>query len=275
VFAKAFLDTLRGNTEVLDGHALFTELSRKVVVNAEQTPQYSDVRNAGHEGGEFLFVPLGVNLVAGAEGTAGAGPAAGQPRSGAEELFWQSVNASDKAADYEAYLQSFPNGVFAPLARARLRQLSERKPAEPPRTAALSAAPAATTPPPAAKAEKLDLEPIDAMYVARRAGNIRAGPSVQAERLGGLTPGSRILVLGRLRGQPWYLVEYRGQGTAYVQVDLLAPWQEETAQGTSPSGQGQQARLEPPAPAPESAARSVPPARLVYNVQPVGYVPAR
>ena len=26
------------------------------MVNANQTPQYSDVRNAGHDGGDFLFV---------------------------------------------------------------------------------------------------------------------------------------------------------------------------------------------------------------------------
>jgi hypothetical protein len=27
-----------------------------VILNADQTQQYSDVRNAGHDGGDFLFV---------------------------------------------------------------------------------------------------------------------------------------------------------------------------------------------------------------------------
>jgi hypothetical protein len=27
-----------------------------VVLNADQTPQYSDIRRAGHDGGDFLFV---------------------------------------------------------------------------------------------------------------------------------------------------------------------------------------------------------------------------
>jgi len=27
-----------------------------VLLNAQQTPQYSDVRQAGHDGGDFLFV---------------------------------------------------------------------------------------------------------------------------------------------------------------------------------------------------------------------------
>ena len=55
-FAKAFLDTLGDNKAVMDGTTLFSKMRRPVMVNAEQTPQYSDVRNAGHDGGDFLFV---------------------------------------------------------------------------------------------------------------------------------------------------------------------------------------------------------------------------
>ena len=40
----------------LEGHALFDRIKRPVVLNADQTPQYSDIRLAGHEGGEFIFV---------------------------------------------------------------------------------------------------------------------------------------------------------------------------------------------------------------------------
>ena len=57
VFAKAFLDVLRENDEVLEAQRVFTALRSKVVANADQTPQYSDVRKAGHGGGDFLFVP--------------------------------------------------------------------------------------------------------------------------------------------------------------------------------------------------------------------------
>lgn len=147
VFAKALLDTLRGNAEVLDGHGLFTQISRLVVVNAEQTPQYSDVRGAGHEGGEFLFVPLGATPLAGAA-PAPASPGGSVARPEAEELFWRSISASDKASDYQAYLQAFPNGVFAPLARARVQQLAEPKPASAEPPARTAAPPAAPTPPP-------------------------------------------------------------------------------------------------------------------------------
>ena len=58
VFTRTLLTTLRESDEVIDGHALFSAVRRPVVVNAQQTPQYSDIRFAGHEGGDFLFVPI-------------------------------------------------------------------------------------------------------------------------------------------------------------------------------------------------------------------------
>ena len=42
-----------------------------------------------------------------------------------EQLFWESVKGSPDPADVEAYLKQFPEGVFAALARNRLKRLSE------------------------------------------------------------------------------------------------------------------------------------------------------
>ncbi len=55
-FATAFIDALRGNEAVMDGTQLFSRVRRPVMLNANQTPEYSDVRNTGHDGGDFLFV---------------------------------------------------------------------------------------------------------------------------------------------------------------------------------------------------------------------------
>ncbi|MCH7957256.1 MAG: caspase family protein [Proteobacteria bacterium] len=55
-FAAAFIDVLNANTSVIDGTQLFSQMRRPVILNSDQTPQYSDVRKAGHEGGDFLFV---------------------------------------------------------------------------------------------------------------------------------------------------------------------------------------------------------------------------
>jgi uncharacterized caspase-like protein len=54
-FAKAFIDVLSGNRSVMDGTAMFSQLRRSVMLSADQTPEYSDVRRAGHDGGDFLF----------------------------------------------------------------------------------------------------------------------------------------------------------------------------------------------------------------------------
>ncbi|MFT5443976.1 MAG: TPR repeat protein [Myxococcota bacterium] len=62
IFAKAFIDTLSANADVIEGQRLFQELSAQVTwaaeaKNFEQIPQYAPIKFAGHESGEFFFVP--------------------------------------------------------------------------------------------------------------------------------------------------------------------------------------------------------------------------
>ena len=59
VFAQAFITALKKNRAILEGHAPFDKIKRPVILNANQTPQYSDIKMAGHEGGEFMFVRRG------------------------------------------------------------------------------------------------------------------------------------------------------------------------------------------------------------------------
>jgi hypothetical protein len=56
VFAKALLDVLKDNRGTIEGERLFMQIQRPVMLEANQTPQYSDIRFAGHEGGDFLFI---------------------------------------------------------------------------------------------------------------------------------------------------------------------------------------------------------------------------
>lgn len=56
IFAKAFLDQLMANTGVVDMSQIFSAMRRQVVLSAAQTPQYGDIRQTGHEGGDFIFV---------------------------------------------------------------------------------------------------------------------------------------------------------------------------------------------------------------------------
>lgn len=56
IFATAFINALKeNNASYIETTHLFAKIRRAVVVNSDQTPEYSDVRKAGHNGGEFIF----------------------------------------------------------------------------------------------------------------------------------------------------------------------------------------------------------------------------
>jgi len=204
VFAKAFLNALRGNSEVIDGQALFRSVSRPVVLNApDQTPRYSDIRAAGHEGGEFLFVPRDVDLSASV--ATKPSPTTARDASAFELTFWQSIQSSRNPGDFTAYLRRFPNGTFVDLARNRLRSL------EPGQTASVA--------PPE---PRIEIDPIEAEYVAVKNANVRAGPTVRAARVTTLERGNRVHVAGRVKDRNWYLVERDGTSLGYVFGDLLS-----------------------------------------------------
>jgi uncharacterized caspase-like protein len=63
IFARAFLDILGSNTQVLEGSVLYRELFGQVKSHAkkykvEQDPRYSALADADHRNGEFLFIPV-------------------------------------------------------------------------------------------------------------------------------------------------------------------------------------------------------------------------
>ncbi|MCH8207454.1 MAG: caspase family protein [Nitrospinae bacterium] len=55
VFAKALITVLENNQKILDGTSLFSKVRELVILNADQTPEYSNIHKAGHEGGDFIF----------------------------------------------------------------------------------------------------------------------------------------------------------------------------------------------------------------------------
>lgn len=64
VFARALIDTLKANEKILLGIDLHRAIAEKVVdvsgrLGLDQVPQYAGLNRAGHELGDFLFVPQG------------------------------------------------------------------------------------------------------------------------------------------------------------------------------------------------------------------------
>lgn len=78
------------------------------------------------------------------------------PKDSAEQYeltFWESIKDSTHASDYEAYLQEYPKGHFAALARSRLERLRAAAPK-------VEAAPEHAAPAPAPKAPQERMRPV-------------------------------------------------------------------------------------------------------------------
>ncbi|MCP3850887.1 MAG: hypothetical protein GY694_11725 [Gammaproteobacteria bacterium] len=55
VFSAALLDVLKNTNDVIEAEEVFSRLRDNVILNADQTPEYSNVRKVGHNGGDFIF----------------------------------------------------------------------------------------------------------------------------------------------------------------------------------------------------------------------------
>ncbi len=69
-FARAFLNVLQDNNRLLEAQRLFREVSTSLALGAidsplAQSPQYSPIRYAGHESGEYFFLPKGAKVAVG------------------------------------------------------------------------------------------------------------------------------------------------------------------------------------------------------------------
>jgi ankyrin repeat protein len=58
VFAWAFINALDENESIMSGMQLFLKIRRPVMLDSDQTPEYSDIRKAGHDGGDFIFIKI-------------------------------------------------------------------------------------------------------------------------------------------------------------------------------------------------------------------------
>ena len=125
VFARAFLEALRDNDRALDGYGLYSRLRQQVVMAAEQTPQYSQIRLSDHEGGDFIFVPKGSTVVVVTPDEGSTKPAFDERAM--ELAFWDAIKDGTNPNAFEEYLKKFPDGTFAGLSRLKIKELKEAK----------------------------------------------------------------------------------------------------------------------------------------------------
>lgn len=67
IFTKAFIDVLQKNGALLEGFRLYSEVYKQVKemaanLSVDQDPQYAPIKYAGHEAGEFFFLPRGTTV---------------------------------------------------------------------------------------------------------------------------------------------------------------------------------------------------------------------
>ena len=200
VFARQFIEVLRSNRVPLDGQGLYDLIKRKVVVNAEQTPGYSNIRLAGHDGGDLLFIPLMASVEVATPPTPEPVNPAFDPRQ-LDLAYWLSIKDSSDRGDFEAYLIEFPKGTYAALARNRLDVL---KPSE--------------TPP--ATSDQIEVLEEDQVMVVLLSANLRSEPSTSGEIIATLEPGTEVSVTGKVVDRNWRRVKL-GARVAYVYSPLL------------------------------------------------------
>ena len=141
--------------------------------------------------------------------------------------FWNSIKNSTDASDYEAYLEAYPNGRFAPLAKARAKRYKKTSaPAQPTQRAQ----PSQPVQPLAPKIKEMDDR-----YEARKTANVREKPSSNARKVGELASGASVQVTGRVLDREWYRIKLSGGGTGYVYAPLLGKSSPKTK--TAPNSQ--------------------------------------
>ncbi len=182
----------------------------------------------------FLSLSLGLSVVGMA--TAGILPKSGEAQYELE--FWESIKNSTHAEDYEAYLDVYPDGRFAALARARVARYAEPAP------------PAVQSSHPAVQ-ERPTIDAMDVLFEAVTSSNVRMEPSSRAELAGTLDRGERVRVTGRTRDKSWYRIELADGTTGFVYHELIrepvaAPTSVPVVKPEPPA----EASRPPPAPAP-------------------------
>jgi formylglycine-generating enzyme required for sulfatase activity/uncharacterized caspase-like protein len=123
VFRRQFVAALDGDADLnRDGYLTASELSQfleESVINytrGAQTPQYGKIRDPYLDKGDFVFfLPRAVASPA-VTRAAPRAPAKVDPLA-VELSYWESIRASKDPALYQAYLDRYPKGQFAELAR--------------------------------------------------------------------------------------------------------------------------------------------------------------
>ena len=122
VFAYQLIKELENSDKpFLCTHELYAKIAPVITNNSEQTPICRPILNTGDQGGEFVFV---ASVKKDPEVPT---PVIHQATLNKDMLFWQSVKDSNDPALFEAYLKTFPKGIFALIAKRKIEASKQKK----------------------------------------------------------------------------------------------------------------------------------------------------
>jgi formylglycine-generating enzyme required for sulfatase activity len=153
-----------------------------------------------------------------------------------ELIFWDTIKDSDNPADYDAYLEAYPRGRFAPLARARAKGLREQQATQRQATAGPK------------------IEDMDAEFKVLKNARLRQQPDASSKNLGTLKQGSRIIVTGKVIDSNWYRIETADGKSGFVFGKLIAETQRDAEQAAAEQAAAEKAAAEKAAAATAAAA---------------------
>lgn len=222
-FRKLFLGALAGvepadlnRDNYLTASELGLFLSDRVtnLTIGRQTPRYGKLRDPVFDRGDFVFELSSESTPAQVRAT----PQSRSDTAGVEITFWQSIRDSSEPADFQAYLDAYPVGRFAELARNRIAALTGPSVTE--RSSAV-APPAEMAAPPRVIP---GLEPLDTVLETRALAVLRAQPTTRSETVGRVGIGSQLRVTGKVEGEgeSWYRVRLADGTAAYVLAAFLS-----------------------------------------------------
>jgi len=122
VFAYQLIKELgESDKPFLSTHELYAKIAPVIANNSEQTPICRPILNTGDQGGEFVFV------ASVKKDPPPPTPKVHQATLNKDMLFWQSIKDSNDPALFEAYLKTFPNGIFALIAKRKVEAFEQKK----------------------------------------------------------------------------------------------------------------------------------------------------
>ena len=125
VFVPEVIKAIQGagdsnNDGYVTGSELGLYITQTLPEFSEQTPQYGRIRDRDLRQGDFVFFS-GSNASVPEQSTVS------EPTPNLEYLLWQSAERGDTVAEYQAYLDRFPQGLFNGIAQARIERFQSRE----------------------------------------------------------------------------------------------------------------------------------------------------